>query len=291
MQNISFFENIFLMNKIGLVLEGGGMRGVFTSGVTDAFLEHGILFDYVAGTSAGTSNGLSYAARQKGRAHYCNIEALRKYNYIGLKFLFTQGCIMDYKYMFNELPLVEYPFDFQTYLKSGRFILTATDCLTGEAHYFDTPQTEDLLLDVCKASCSMPLFCPIAYVQGRPYLDGGIADAIPISRAQADGYEKCVVVLTRPLGYRKYENWKLLSLFYYKYPNLRKALIKKAELYNKTISKIEELERKGQVFVIRPSMKLTGRLNSNPDELQTLYENGVAEVEKNIANLEKFLGK
>ena len=291
MQCGNIFASVLAMNEIGLVLEGGGMRGVFTSGVTDAFLKHEILFNYVAGTSAGTSNGLSYAARQQGRAHYCNIEALRKYNYIGLKFLFTQGCIMDYKYMFNELPLREYPFDFQTYLKSGRFVLTATDCITGKTCYFDTPQTEDLLLDVCKASCSMPLFCPIVYVQGRPYLDGGIADAIPLSKANADGYQKCVVVLTRRYGYRKNENWKWLSWFYYKYPNLRKALIEKSACYNATISRIEQLEKEGQIFVIRPTIKLAGRLNSNSDELQKLYENGVEQVEKNLANLEKFLGK
>ncbi|MBO5254916.1 MAG: patatin-like phospholipase family protein, partial [Opitutales bacterium] len=148
------------MQNIALVLEGGGMRGVFTAGILDSFLKHEIFFNYVVATSAGTSNGLSYASRQMGRAHYCNIETLRKYNYIGVKFLLSQRCIMDYKYLYGYLPLVEKPFDFQSYLKSGRFVLTTTSCQTGEAVYFDTPQTEDLLLDVCKASCSMPLFCP-----------------------------------------------------------------------------------------------------------------------------------
>ncbi len=276
------------MQNTALVLEGGGMRGVFTAGVLDSFLKHNVFFEYVVATSAGTSNGLSYASRQFGRARYCNIETLRNYNYIGLKFLFTQRCIMDYKYLYGYLPLVENPFDFQTYLKSGRFVLTTTSCETGEAVYFDTPQNEALLLDVCKASCSMPLFCPIAYVEGKPYLDGGIADAIPIKKAFADGFEKCVVILTRQKGYRKNENWKMLSWLYWKYPKLRKALIEKSQKYNSTIELIEQLENEGKIFVIRPNTQLAGRLNANTEDLEKFYQEGVLIGENCIENLNKY---
>ena len=276
------------MQNIALVLEGGGMRGVFTAGILDSFLKHEIFFNYVVATSAGTSNGLSYASRQMGRAHYCNIETLRKYNYIGVKFLLSQRCIMDYKYLYGYLPLVEKPFDFQSYLKSGRFVLTTTSCQTGEAVYFDTPQTENLLLDVCKASCSMPLFCPIAYIDGKPYLDGGIADAIPIKKAFDDGFKKCVVILTRQKGYRKNENWRILSWLYFRYPKLRKALHEKSQKYNSTIEFIEQLEAEGKIFVIRPQTQLAGRLNANPDDLEKFYQEGFAIGENSIENLKKF---
>ncbi len=277
------------MNEVALVLEGGGMRGVFTAGVLDCFLRAQVYFSYVVATSAGTSNGLSYASRQLGRAHYCNIETLRKYNYIGLKFLFSQRCIMDYKYLYGYLPLVENPFDFQTYLKSGRFVLTATSCETGEAVYFDTPKNEKLLLDVCKASCSMPLFCPIAYVEGKAYLDGGISDAIPIKKAISDGNKKIVVVLTRPQGYRKKEDWRLLSLLYWRYPNLRKALCSKADKYNSTMDFIEKLEQEGKIFVIRPETQLAGRLNANPDALESFYQEGISVGNNSIEKMKNFL--
>ena len=116
---------------MGLVLEGGGMRGVFTSGVLDCFMDNNLYFPYTIGVSAGSSNGLSYTAHQRGRAKYCNIGAFEHHNYIGLKYLFTQGCIMDYDFLFGELPLELYPFDFDSYFKGGQMTIVATNCLTG----------------------------------------------------------------------------------------------------------------------------------------------------------------
>lgn len=277
------------MDNAALVLEGGGMRGVFTAGVLEAFLRHGVYFNYVAATSAGASNGLSYASRQMGRAHFCNIEALGLHKYIGLKFLFTQRCIMDFKYLFEELPLRVYPYDMQSYLSSGRFILTATDTRTGLAHYFDTPRDMRGLLLACRASCSMPLVCPMVKIGESEYLDGGIVDAIPYARAAADGRERRVIVLTRLFGYRKKPEWKYLSWIYAKYPNLRRALVEKSAMYNRQISAVEQMQKRGEVFVIRPSHISASRLSADRASLEELYNHGVEVGEASLDGLEKFL--
>ena len=262
--------------NLGLLLEGGGMRGVFTAGATDCFLDNGIFFPYVIGVSAGASNGLSYASRQRGRARRCDIDILSGRNYIGLKFLLTQGCAMDYDFLFGELPLKILPYDMAAYLKSGRFVLVATNCLTGGAEYFDTPGDPADLLLKCRASCSLPFVCRTVNVEGVPMLDGGIADALPIRRAQSDGYGKCVAVLTRNRGYRKNEMFSRVPGFIYpKYPNLRKALETKNARYNESLSYIEELERAGEIVAIRPESPLkVGRLERSAERLEALYREG-----------------
>ncbi len=277
--------------KLGLVLEGGGMRGVFTAGVTDCFLDNQIYFPYVIGTSAGSSNGLSYVSRQRGRARFCNIDALTHRKYIGLKFLLTQKCIMDYNFLFDELPKKVYPYDFDTYLNSGtRFILVATNCNTGAPIYFDTPQTFDELLSSCRASCSLPFVCPIHFHNSTPTLDGGIADAIAIRKAISDGYKKCVVVLTRNAGYRKTEKFLgLQQIFYRKYPHLCEALKSKSERYNTALSFIEELETRGKIVVIRPEQPINvGRLNSDSSRLEALYNEGYQLAQKSLEKIAKL---
>lgn len=174
-----------------------------------------------------------------------------------LKFLFSRGCIMDYDFPFRRAAKKIFPYDMDAYLKSGRFVLVATNCLTGKAAYFDTPRDIDDLLLKCRASCSLPFACPMVEVGGVPMLDGGIADALPIRRAQSDGYEKCVVVLTRNKGYRKNEKFSHVPRFIYpKYPELRRALASKNARYNRSLYYIEELERAGKVVVIRPESPL-----------------------------------
>ncbi len=276
--------------KLGLVLEGGGMRGVFTAGATDCFLDNKLYFPYVIGTSAGSSNGLSYVSRQKGRAKFCNIDALSR-NYIGLKFLFTQKCIMDYQFLFDELPKKVYPYDFETYLTSKtRFVLVATNCETGKPIYFDTPQTFDSLLSACRSSCSLPFVCPIHYNDNIPTLDGGIADAIAINKAIKDGFSKCVIILTRNAGYRKTEKFLgLQEIFYRKFPRLREALRTKSQRYNETISFIEELEKRGEIVVIRPENPIdVGRLSSDEARLEALYDEGYRLAQNAIEKIAKL---
>lgn len=266
------------------------MRGTFTSGALDCLLDHKIYFPYVIGVSAGGSNGLSYASRQRGRARACNIDELRKRRYIGLRYLFTQRCIMDYDYLFGELPRNVRPYDFAAYLAAGKFILVATNCLTGEPAYFDTPQTMDDLLSVCRASCSIPYASPAVRIGSVPYLDGGISDAIPLRRAESDDCDKNVVILTRNAGYRKGSMaGPLTRIFYRRYPKLVERLKRAHEDYNASLEYVENLERQNKIIVIRPQEPLkVNRLERDPARLEDLYKQGYAEAEKLAEKIRGF---
>ena len=263
--------------KTALVLEGGGMRGVFTCGVLDYFMDHNIYFPYTVGVSAGASNGLSYMSHQRGRAKVANIDLLDKYHYIGLKYLFTQRNIMDYNLMFHDFPERIIPYRYDVYAANPhRFESVTTDCVTGKAVYWEEKLDEKRIIDIAKASCSLPFGCPIAYVDGRPMLDGGIADSIPFQRAFSQGYEKVVVVLTRNAGYRKSEKKPYIPGFLYKnYPRLKEAIRTRGQMYNRQLCQLEELERQGKAVVIRPVNPIqVGRMEKNVDKLQHLYDEG-----------------
>lgn len=264
-------------DKTALVLEGGGMRGVFTCGVLDYFMDNNIYFPYTVGVSAGASNGLSYMSHQRGRAKVANIDLLDKYQYIGLKFLFTQRNIMDYKLMFKDFPERIIPYKYDVYAANPcRFESVTTDCLTGKPVYWEEKHDEKRIIDIVKASCSLPFGCPIAYVDGRPMLDGGIADSIPFERAFSQGYEKVVVVLTRNAGYRKNERKPYIPWFLYRsYPLLKEAIRLRGQMYNRQLMQLEELERRGKAVVIRPINPIkVGRMEKNVEKLQKLYDEG-----------------
>ena len=270
-------------NQTGLVLEGGGMRAIFTVGVLDYFMDHDIWFPYTIGVSAGASNGISYAARQRGRSKYSNIDLLKKYNYIGLRHFLSGRGYIDMKYLFYTYPERDYPLDFDTYFKSkDRFVMVTSNCLTGKAEYFEEKQDKDRLVDICCASCSLPVLCPVAYVDGIPMVDGGVCDAIPIQRAIDDGFPKNVVILTRNKGYRKKDKDFYLPGFIYKqYPAIREQLKLRYKRYNEVLDYIDQLETEGKVFVIRPEKKIeVGRTDSNPDRLEALYNEGYALAER-----------
>ena len=212
------------MNKqSGLVLEGGGMRGVFTSGVLDCFMDHSIYFPYMIAVSAGACNGLSYASHQKGRARYSNIDLLAQYKYIGWKQLLFKRNIMDFDLLFDTFPSKIIPYDYETYFNSPqRYVLVTSNCITGKAEYMEEKKDKKRLLDICRASCSLPLLCPVTYVDGIPMLDGGVCDPIPVRRAMDEGYSRNVIVLTRNRGYRKKEKEVRLPWFVYRnYPAIR----------------------------------------------------------------------
>ena len=240
--------------RSGLILEGGGMRGVFTCGVLDNFMDRGIRFPYTIGVSAGACNGLSYMSGQRGRAKYSNIDLLEKYRYIGLKYLILKRNIMDFDLLFDVFPNKIIPYDYDAYAKcKERYEMVTTSCETGKACYYDEKLSPKRIIDIVKASSSLPFVCPIAYVDGKPMLDGGIADSIPLLRARELGFDKNIVVLTRNHGYRKPEKRaNVPSFFYRKYPELRKAIAERNHLYNKQISLVEELEERGELIVIRP---------------------------------------
>lgn len=263
--------------QTGLVLEGGGMRGVFTCGVLDYMMDHNIRFPYAIGVSAGACNGLSYMSRQRGRAKYSNIDLLEKYNYIGLKYLLKKRNIMDFDLLFNEFPEHILPYDYEAYFSCPeRYEMVTTNCLTGEANYFEEKKDKNRVIDIVRASSSLPFVCPIAYVDGIPMLDGGIVDSIPLQRAIDEGYRNNVVVLTRNRGYRKEsKDIKVPSFIYRKYPKIREALSRRCTVYNEQLALVERLEDEGKVIVIRPQKPVSvDRIERDIKKLTDLYEEG-----------------
>lgn len=263
--------------RSGLVLEGGGMRGVFTCGVLDNFMDRGIRFPYTIGVSAGACNGLSYMSEQRGRAKFSNIDLLDKYHYIGFRHLITKGSIMDFKLLFEEFPTRIIPYDYARYAKcTERYEMVTTDCATGQACYYEEKSDPRRIIDIVRASSSLPYVCHIAKVDGREMLDGGIADSIPIMRARDLGYDNNVVVLTRNKGYRKSDKLSFVPpLVYRKYPALRDALRRRNMEYNKQIAIVEELEERGDIVVIRPERPIeVGRMERDVKRLIALYDEG-----------------
>lgn len=262
----------------GLVLEGGGMRGVFTSGVLDAFMKHDLYFHYVVAVSAGACNGLSYMSRQPRRARISNIDYLARYKYIGLRHLVTQGCIFDQKLLYEDFPNTLLPFDYDRYFANQDvFEMVTTDCATGKACYLtEKSGNKQRLLDVVRASSSLPYVSKITMVDGVPMLDGGIVDSIPVIRAMSQGHSKNVVVLTRNKGYRSTgKDHKIPKFIYKNYPRLRVALSHRIEAYNKQLDLIDQLEQSGQIECIRPLRKMeVGRIEKDTSKLERLYEEG-----------------
>ncbi len=261
----------------GLVLEGGGMRGVFTSGVLDYFMDHGITFPYCVSVSAGACNGLSYMSRQRGRAKRTNIDLLEEYRYIGMKYLWTQHSILDREFLYEKIPNEILPFDYAAcFANPMEFEMVTTTCLTGLPCYLSARNNPDRLLAIAKASSSLPYVCPIVWVDHRPMLDGGIIDSIPVERAMARGHAFNVVVLTRNRGYRKGNyDIKIPKYIYRRFPRLRLALSKRLASYNRQLELVEKLEDEGRILAIRPLRPLeVDRLEGDTKKLTALYEEG-----------------
>lgn len=270
-------QKVTLTDKSGLVLEGGGMRGVFTCGVLDNLMDRGIRFPYTIGVSAGACNGLSYMSGQRGRAKFSNIDLLEKYRYIGFKQLLTKRNIMDFDLLFHTFPEEILPYDYERFAHcKERYEMVTTSCLSGKACYYDEKHNPKRIIDIVKASSSLPFVCPITYVDNEPMLDGGIADSIPIVRARELGFDNNVVVLTRNKGYRKpQKSTKIPPFFYADYPCLREAIRHRNTLYNEQISLVEELESKGEITVIRPEKPIVvDRMERNTQKLLDLYNEG-----------------
>lgn len=269
--------------KTGLVLEGGGMRGVFTCGVLDYMMDNDIWFPYGIGVSAGACNGLSYMSRQRGRAKFSNIDLLEKYHYIGIKHLWSKHSILDQELLYEHFPQEILPYDYEAYRENpARFEMVTTSCLTGRACYLEEKEDPTRIIAIAKASSSLPYVCPIAYVDGEPMLDGGIVDSIPVMRAMEKGYEKNVVVLTRNRGYRKKgRDIKIPKLIYKSYPRLRVVLSKRCRVYNEQLELVERLEDEGKVIVIRPYKPMeVDRIETDIKKLTELYEEGYACAKK-----------
>ncbi|PLT30555.1 patatin-like phospholipase family protein [Peribacillus deserti] len=280
--------------KTGLVLEGGGMRGVFTAGVLRYLMENDIYIPYVVGVSAGACNGSSYISRQIERNRIVNIDYITHPEYISVKRYLKSRELFGMDFLFNKLPNELVPFDFETFGSAQeKFVVGTTDCATGEPVYFEKSDYEKDMLTILRASSSLPFMAPEVEFDGRLLMDGGIADPIPIRKSEADGNMKNVVVLTRNKGYQKGKpsfGWLLKKRS--PHQGLVKAILERHITYNRTLAYIEEKEDKGEIFIIRPEEKLSvGRVERNPDKLSRLYQQGYEQAEKLHDDLGKFLSK
>ena len=271
-----------LERNTGLVLEGGGMRGVFTSGVLDAMMRYECYFPYVVAVSAGACNGLSYMSHQPRRARYSNIDMLQKYDYISLKSLLMQGSIFDPNILYERFPNEIVPFDYDAYRNNpATFEVVTTNCLTGRAAYLTEKNDASRLTAIVKASSSLPYVAQITTVDGIPMLDGGIVDSIPVQRAIETGHPVNVVVLTRNRGFRSSDlEVKVPKFIYKEYPRLRVALSHHVEAYNEQLEMIERMEDWGEIIVIRPQQPMeVDRLCRDVEKLERLYEEGYSQGE------------
>ena len=285
------------MIQAGLVLEGGATRGVFTSGALDYLMEQDLYFSNVVGVSAGSCNAVDYVSKQIGRTKDCMIHQGKDYNfYYGLKGFVKERSVLDMDMIFNKFPNELIPFDFDTFFESDITCeIVITNCVTGKAEYRTEESDRERLMKLCRASSSMPLVCPIVTLDGVPYLDGGLADSVPILHMQKQGIKKNVLILTRPKGYRKKPVSKGLARvykkMYSKYPEVVRTCILRAKRYNQTMEYIDKLEEKGDIFVLRPQMKPVSRLEKDQDKLAAFYEHGYTLMREMLPDMLEYLGE
>ena len=279
--------------KVGLVLEGGAMRGMYTAGVLDVFLEKCISFDAVVGVSAGALFGVNYLSRQKGRVIRYNKRFNSDKNYMGLRPLLREGNIVSTKYAYEEVPRKLDPFDDESYKKSGiPFYAVVTNIETGKPEYIQVYSAFEQM-DVLRASGSMPFVSKPVLYNNKMYLDGGISDSIPFQWLSSQGYDKLIVILTRDMEYRKKPmSSSLIKLFYKKQPLLSEKLLKRHDVYNKSVELLKQWENEGKVFVIRPSKPIEiGRIETNPDKLQEVYDLGLKDATESLLELQKYISR
>lgn len=279
--------------KIGLVLEGGAMRGLFTAGVLDVFMEYGIELDGVVGVSAGAAFGCNYKSKQIGRTLRYNKKYCKDKRYCSFYSLLKTGDLYGADFCYNVLPVQLDVFDSESFNSNPmEFYVVSTDIESGEAVYkkCETGVGEDLLW--FRASASMPLVSKIVIIENRKLLDGGIADSIPVKFFESIGYEKNIVVLTQPKTYQKKKNalMPIINIVFKKYPKLVSALKKRHIIYNETLMYIKEQEKKGNVYVIQPETALEiGHIEHNADNLQRVYDIGRRIATERIKEVKAFL--
>lgn len=262
----------------GLILEGGGSRGVFTAGVLDYFMEKNLYFPYVVGVSAGACNALDYKSLQIGRSRDTFIVRDKSLRSISFKNFIKTGYFYNMDRPFNEFPYKLFPFDFDAYKGNDiRCEMVATDVNTGKAVYLSEYEDNDRILNICRASSTLPLLAPIVKLDGNEYMDGGLSDSIPYGRSIMIGNKKHVVILTREMGYRKSLKSNSVSIIkkvYKNRPALIKTCIRRPKVYNRQLDILERLEREGRVFVIRPTEKPVDRIEMNTEKLDRFYQHG-----------------
>ena len=280
--------------KTGLVMEGGAMRGMFTAGVIDVMMEHGIDFDGAIGVSAGACFGCNYKSRQIGRVIRYNTRFSRDKRYGGFRVLLKTGDFYSKKFCYEEVPTKYDIFDFDTFEANPmEFYIVCTDVDTGKAVYHKQANRHDHGFEWIRASASMPLVSRMVEIDGKKYLDGAMADSIPVRFFESIGYDRNVVILTQPVGFRKQPDsmLPLMKLYYRKYPKLLEAITTRHEHYNATLDYIARREASGDLLVIRPPEKLPiGRTENDPEKLRSVYEIGRKTAEAQMAEIRAYLG-
>lgn len=276
----------------GLVLEGGGFRGMYTCGVIDVFMENGICFDEVVGVSAGAAFGCNIKSKQIGRALRYNKRFCRDSRYSGLKSFIKTGDLYNKEFAYGIVPTILDPFDTKTFRENPlKFTVVCTDINTGNPVYHEIQNGDATDIEWIRASASIPIVSKPVKLDGYELLDGGVSDSIPVNW-MLERSDKTVIVLTRDKSYHK-EPMKYIHLLkkaFKEYPNLQKALENRYIVYNKTLDEIEQLEREGKVFVIRPSKPIAcAMIEKDPDHLQEIYDIGRRDALHYLEDLKKYL--
>ena len=264
--------------KVGLLLEGGAMRGLYTAGVLDVFMENNVKIDGIIGVSAGALFGMNYKSKQIGRVLRYNKKYAKDKNYMGFYSLLTTGNIMNEDFCFNKIVNELDPVDFETFKNSEvKFYVVVTNIETGKPEYIkinDLKYKTDV--EYLRASGSMPFVSKPVVINNKKYLDGGISDSIPIDKIMGMDFDKVIVVLTRPIDYRKKKSNSIFSKIYYrKYPKFAETIRNRYKMYNEEVEKVLELEKKEKILVIRPSKLIDiKRIEKDIDKIQSMYDLG-----------------
>ena len=283
------------MKQAGMILEGGGTRGVFTAGVLDYFMEQELYLPYVIGVSAGACNAVNYVSHQLGRMKTCTIDFLEAGSYVGIKYLLKNHSLFNMDLIFDVFPNKIIPFDYDTFFSSKQTcILTATNCFTGRPAYLtENCGNRIRLMNACRASSSLPIVSPMVEVDGIPMLDGGVADSVPIRKALHDGVKENVVILTRQAGYRKppaRKSYRMAKIMYQKYPYLVRAIKNRAYYYNRTMELLDDLEKRGRILVLRPQVPVVRNTEDDVAVLTAFYNHGYEYAKDMFSRTIRYLG-
>jgi predicted patatin/cPLA2 family phospholipase len=284
-----------MISDVGLVLEGGGMRTTYSGGVLDAFMDAGVDLGYVIGVSAGANAGSHYVAGQRERSHRTFVDLVADPRYAGWRNVLHERSWFGMDFIFRTLPDELAPFDYDGFKASPRTLVSAvTDCATGAARYYPQHDRDPrwYVQTLLRASCSLPILSPPVVVEGRPAVDGGVCDSIPIVRAVEDGNPRNVVVLTRNAGYRKPPpRYRALSrALLARWPAVHAAMLRRHLVYNASLDMVAAMERAGSAFVLRPVRPLAvGRMERDVGRLESLYRQGYDETMARMADLEAWL--
>ncbi|MDF2612726.1 MAG: patatin family protein [Clostridia bacterium] len=285
-----------LDKKIGLIVEGGGMRGAYTGGVLEAFSDKKVYFPYIVAVSAGANTSCSYISNQKKRNNRLYTEWITDKRFLHFTNIFKEGSYFGMNFLFDELPHTLDPFDFEAFKKADvTFKVGTTHCITGKAIYFEPKKASrhSDMNQILRASSSLPLIAKTVEISGEHYLDGGIADPIPIEKSIEDGNQYHVVILTRNAGYQKTYSktlHRLCKIYLRKYPHVIEKIRIRHEKYNDSLKKLYKLEKQGLVYIFRPQKPLlVDRFEKDSVRLKELYAQGYDETMESLPSFNQWL--